>query len=78
MDDNKLRIAITQGDANGIGMELIFITFATPEMFELCTPIVYGSPKVAAYHKKALNLDVNFNISQDAADAKAERINLLA
>ena len=78
MDDNKLRIAITQGDANGIGMELIFKTFATPEMFELCTPIVYGSPKVAAYHKKALNLDVNFNIIQDAADAKAERINLLA
>ena len=78
MDDNKLRIAITQGDANGIGMELIFKTFATPEMFELCTPIVYGSPKVAAYYKKALNLDVNFNIIQDAADAKAERINLLA
>ena len=78
MDDNKLRIAITQGDANGIGMELIFKTFASPEMFELCTPIIYGSPKVAAYHKKALNLDVNFSIIQHATEAKPERLNLLA
>ena len=78
MDDNKLRIAITQGDANGIGLELIFKTFASPEMFELCTPIIYGSPKVAAYHKKALNLDVNFSIIQHASEAKPERLNLLA
>ena len=78
MEDNKLRIAITQGDANGIGMELIFKTFASPEMSELCTPIIYGSPKVAAYHKKALNLDVNFSIIQHASEAKPERLNLLA
>ena len=76
MDDNKLRIAITQGDANGIGMELIFKTFASPEMFELCTPIVYGSPKVAAYHKKALNLDINFSIIQDVAEAKEQPVSL--
>ena len=74
----NFRIAITQGDANGIGMELIFKTFASPEMFELCTPIIYGSPKVAAYHKKALNLDVNFSIIQHANEAKPERLNLLA
>ena len=78
MDDNKLRIAITQGDANGIGMELIFKTFASPEMLDLCTPIVYGSPKVAAYHKKALNIDAAFSIIQKVEEAKPERLNLLA
>ena len=50
MNNRKIRVAITHGDTNGIGYELIFKTFAEPEMLELCTPIIYGSPKVAAYH----------------------------
>ncbi len=36
MNENKrIRIAITHGDTNGIGYELIFKTFAEPEMLEL-------------------------------------------
>ena len=31
-------------------------------MLEICTPLIYGSPKVAAYHRKALNID-NFNMN---------------
>ena len=35
MNDNKrVRVAITHGDTNGIGYELIFKTFAEPEMLE--------------------------------------------
>ena len=46
MENNKkIRVAITQGDTNGIGYELIFKVFADPEMLELCTPIIYGSPR---------------------------------
>ena len=48
MDNKKIRVAITHGDTNGIGYELIFKAFAEPDMLELCTPIIYGSPKVAA------------------------------
>ena len=40
MENKKIRIGITQGDANGIGYELILKTFAAPELLELCTPIV--------------------------------------
>ena len=29
---------------------------------ELCTPVIYGSPKVAAYHRKALDID-NFSLN---------------
>ena len=56
MEENKIRIGITQGDINGVGYEVILKTFADPLMFDLCTPIVYGSPKVAAYHRKSLDL----------------------
>lgn len=78
MDNQKIRVAITHGDTNGIGYELIFKTFAEPEMLELCTPIIYGSPKVAAYYRKAMNLPGQFSIIQQAEDAQEGRINLLA
>ena len=70
-------MAITQGDTNGIGYELIFKTFAEPEMLELCTPIIYGSPKVATYHRKALNLPGVFTIIEKAEDAHDGKVNML-
>jgi 4-hydroxythreonine-4-phosphate dehydrogenase len=77
MDNKKIRVAITHGDTNGIGYELIFKVFAAPEMLELCTPIIYGSPKVAAYHRKALNIEGNFSIINKAEEAEDGRVNLL-
>lgn len=78
MDNQNVRVAITHGDTNGIGYELIFKAFAEPEMLELCTPIIYGSPMVAAYYRKAMNLPGQFSIIQKAEDAQDGRINLLA
>lgn len=78
MDKRKIRVALTNGDTNGIGYELIFKAFKTPAMFDLCTPIIYGSPKVASYHCDALGLDGNtFSIISDASEAKDGRLNLL-
>lgn len=77
MEDKKIRVAITHGDTNGVGYELIYKTFAEPEMLELCTPIIYGSPKVAAYHRKALDMEANFSIINQADDAQDGRVNLL-
>lgn len=78
MEENrKIRVAITHGDTNSIGYELIFKTFAAPEMLDICTPIIYGSPKVATYHRKALNLQANFSIISDATEARDGRVNLL-
>ena len=78
MEERKVRVAITQGDTNGIGYELIFRTFAAPELLELCSPVVYGSPKVAAYHRNALNMEANFTIISKAEEARDGRVNLLA
>ncbi|MDO4159552.1 MAG: 4-hydroxythreonine-4-phosphate dehydrogenase PdxA [Prevotellaceae bacterium] len=77
MEERKLRVAITHGDTNGIGYEVIFKTFAEPAMLELCTPIIYGSPKVAAYHRNALGIQANFTIISNAEDAHEGKINLL-
>ena len=77
MEGNKIRVAITQGDTNGVGYETIFKVFTEPTILELCTPIIYGSPKVAAYHRKSLDMQANFAIISRAEDARDDRVNLL-
>lgn len=76
-DKRKIRVGITQGDINGIGYEVILKTFATPEMFEICTPIVYGSPKAAAYHRKALEMDVAYNAIATLNEAEDGKLNII-
>ena len=75
--ERKIRVAITQGDTNGVGYEVILKVFADPSMFELCTPIIYGSSKIAAYHRKALNLEVPYTVINHAEEARDGRLNLL-
>lgn len=79
MEENrKIRVGITHGDINGVGYEVILKAFADSTMFDLCTPIVYGSPKVAAYHRKALELQTSFSIINTAEEAQEGKLNILA
>lgn len=71
---NKLPvIGISQGDINGIGLEVIMKTFSDPAMFEMCTPLLYSSTKTLSYHKKILQLEsFNYN-TVTSSDAIAVR-----
>lgn len=78
MRDDKLRIGITHGDVNGISYEIILKTLADLHFTEFCTPIVYGSSKVAAFYRKQLNMDsFNFNLITNADDANPKRANMI-
>ncbi|GAB6010940.1 4-hydroxythreonine-4-phosphate dehydrogenase PdxA [Viscerimonas tarda] len=73
-----VKVGITHGDINGIGYEVILKTFADIRMAEICTPVIYGSTKVAAYHRKALDLQpVMFNQIANAGDAEANKVNVV-
>ncbi len=61
--NHKPRIGITIGDLNGIGPEVIMKTLADHRLFNLFTPVVYGSGKVITFYKKQLNIE-EFNYSQ--------------
>ena len=74
---HKITIAITHGDTNGIGYELIFKAFSNPELFDYCTPIVYGSEKVATYYRKALDTDLHWHLIDRAEDAREDSLNLI-
>ena len=82
-ESHKIKVAITHGDINGISYEVILKTFSDARMLEHCTPILYGSTKVASYHKKLLaqqHQELNFsaiNTPEQAQERKFNVINLV-
>lgn len=71
-------VGISQGDINGIGYEVILKTLSNPVIFDFCTPIIYGSAKVGAYHRKALNINnLGFNIIKSPDEAEARKVNII-
>ena len=75
----KLKIGISHGDVNGISYEVIIKTLRDNRINEICTPIIYGSPKVLAYHRKALNIEdfspTSISSPEEARGNKAYIIN---
>ncbi len=80
MPENKFKIGITQGDTNGVGWEVILKALADPRMTELFTPVVYGSPKAAAYYRNTIAEieQFSFNPVASAAEARRGKVNLVA
>jgi 4-hydroxythreonine-4-phosphate dehydrogenase len=78
MEKKTILAGISHGDINGIGYEVIIKALSDPTITEICTPIVYGSPKVAAYHRKALNVsNFSFNNIRVAEEAHARKANMI-
>src|SRR4030066_2504264 len=78
METKPIIAGISHGDINGIGYEIIIKTLIDPMINDICVPIVYGSPKVAAYHRKALNIsNFSFNNIKSAEEANPKKANLI-
>jgi len=78
MEKKTILAGISHGDINGIGYEVIIKALSDPLINDICTPIVYGSPKVAAYHRKALNINnFTFNNIRTADEAHSKKANMI-
>ncbi|MDR1357354.1 MAG: 4-hydroxythreonine-4-phosphate dehydrogenase PdxA [Tannerellaceae bacterium] len=78
MEDRMIKVGITHGDVNGIGYEIILKAFSDTRMTEFCIPIIYGSSKIAAYHRKALELpSLNISSIVKAEDAGINRVSMI-
>ena len=74
----KIKIGISVGDINGIGMEVIIKTFMDNRMLDFCTPVVYGSASLAATHRKKLGItDFSFNRIKSIKEINIKKANLL-
>ena len=78
MEKKALIAGISHGDINGIGYEVIIKALSDPAINDFCTPVVYGSPKVAAYHRKALNIsNFSFNNIRSVEEAHSRKANMI-
>lgn len=60
-EKTNIRIGISVGDINGIGLEVILKTFENPLLLEFCTPVIFASNKVVSFMKKQLDLEFTYN-----------------
>ena len=72
----KIRVGISQGDVNGVGYEVILKTFANEEIFQLCVPVLFGSPKIATYYKKSIEGAPNFNVINSLEKVRDNQLNI--
>lgn len=77
-DQHKIRLGITHGDINGIGYEVILKALLDNRINDFFIPILYGSSKVLAYHRKALDIE-NFSLNsiKVASEANPKRSNII-
>ena len=74
----KIKVGISIGDVNGIGLEVIIKTLSDTRIMDYCTPIVYGHTKVASFHRKALNItEFSFNVIENPSQANPKRANMI-
>ena len=70
----KLKIGISIGDVNGIGLEIIIKTLADSHLYEHCIPIVYGHTKVASFYRRTTHVEeLNFTVINNASEASGKK-----
>ncbi|UKN00848.1 4-hydroxythreonine-4-phosphate dehydrogenase PdxA [Paracrocinitomix mangrovi] len=79
MSNDLIRVGITVGDINGVGLEVIIKTLQDTKVYENSIPIIYGSSKAVSFHKKeAVQIEeFNFLAVKNAEEAKPKKINVI-
>ena len=75
--ERKIRVGISLGDINGISSEIILKIFSNKQVFDLYTPVVFGSSKVLSFYRKLLDLNVDFFTIKSPQEIKDGRLNLV-
>ena len=76
--ERKIKVGITHGDINGIGYEVIMKALADETFTDLCTPVIFGSSRVAAHWRKACGMeDFRYNVISSVRDIRDGEVNLL-
>lgn len=74
----KIKVGISVGDINGVGLEVILKSLADQRMMDLLVPVIYGSSKVVAYHKNIVSLnDLSFSGIAPGDHFKYNKINVV-
>ena len=73
-----IKLAISVGDTNGIGLEIALKTFKDKRMFDFCTPVVFAEHHLVHLLNRKIGLDEHsFRTISSLAEVKTKKINVL-
>ncbi|OIQ39631.1 MAG: 4-hydroxythreonine-4-phosphate dehydrogenase PdxA [Bacteroidetes bacterium MedPE-SWsnd-G1] len=74
---DKIKVGISLGDINGIGIEVILKAFNDKRMLDFCTPILFGSSKVVSFYKKEVSPNIQIQVISDIKQVVDGKVNVL-
>ena len=74
---NKIKVGISIGDPNGIGLEIILKTFQNSEIFESFLPIVFANFKLVEFQKKYFNLKTKIVKNKSLDYLENDKLNVI-
>lgn len=79
MSESKtMKVGISCGDLNGIGLEVVLKAFEDNRMHQDITPVLYCGVKVVSFHRKTLKLeDVQFHGVKSVNDIVPRKFNVV-
>lgn len=76
--DSRIKVGISAGDFNGIGLEIILKTLSDHRICEMCQPIVYASKKLIQDSLKMLEInDINLKYLESTEELKMAKVPLV-
>lgn len=74
---HKIKVGISVGDFNGIGVEIILKALKDKNITDFFTPVIFGSGKLFSYQKNVFKINTTFNYVQTAKEAANGKLNIV-
>ena len=76
--EGRMKVGITCGDGNVIGLEVVMKTFRDNKMHQVCTPVIYAINKLVSQQKTLLNLtDCQYQTVKNSNEVILRKTNVL-
>tara|TARA_B100001564_G_scaffold173187_1_gene145718 strand:- start:10518 stop:11555 length:1038 start_codon:yes stop_codon:yes gene_type:complete len=76
LNTKKLKVGISVGDPNGIGIEVILKSFQNPETLRLFNPVIFANIEIIEYQMRLFNINLKLNSIQKFEEFCTDRINV--
>ena len=77
MTGQPMRLAISMGDYNGIGPEIILKTFSNDSLTDTTTPIIFGSENVFRFYRDQCDQDIKLQKITSPEEAERGVVNII-
>ena len=75
--DRKIKLGISIGDPNGVGLEIILRLFEDKRMYDFFTPIVFASTQLLSFQRKHFDSPTTFSVHTLGKKVSNQQLNVV-